>query len=46
MIGEDGQRTERKEGKAVHFDSPIGESKYEGQFNYTIKLIVLIVASS
>ena len=40
--------SELKEGKEklCTLTAPLVESKYEGQFNYTIKLIVLIVASS
>ena len=49
MIGEmvktDSELKEGKE-KLCTFTAPLVESKYEGQFNYTIKLIVLIVATS
>ena len=41
----DSEMKDRKE-KLRTLTAPLVESKYEGQFNYTIKLIVLIVASS
>ena len=41
----DSELKDRKE-KLCTLTAPLVESKYEGQFNYTIKLIVLIVASS
>ena len=41
----DGTEIDRKE-KLCTLTAPLVESKDEGQLNYTVKLIVLIVASS
>ena len=45
MVKMDSELKDRKE-KLCTLTAPLVESKDEGQLNYTVKLIVLIVASS